>query len=127
MAKRGAKLYAGETWTSARYFSFIRSGLRAMWQKYPVKWQVLQEAKRAYEGTDKRIKWEYQCNSCKQWFLGKNVSVDHIEPAGSLKTYDDLPRFVQRLLCERENLQVLCKDCHDQKSAEERKQRAQDS
>ena len=124
MGRRVEKTRAGGTWSEARYFGFIRSGLRAMWQKYPVKWQVLQEAKRAYSGSDKRKKWEYQCNSCKGWFMGKDVSVDHIKPAGSLKTYDDLPRFVQGLLCERENLQVLCKDCHHTKTQEERNEKS---
>lgn len=120
MGRKVERTRAGQTWTEARFWSFVRSGLRAMWQKWPVKWQVLAEARRAYNGPDKRVKWEYQCNSCKKWYKTKEVSVDHIEPAGSLKTYQDLPRFVEKLLCEKENLQVLCKGCHDKKTKEER-------
>ena len=30
--------------------------------------------------------------------------------------YDDLPKFVETLFCEQDNLQVLCKTCHDEKT-----------
>lgn len=114
------KTHAGGTWTKARYFGFIRSALRSAWSRYPVKWQVLEAAKRKYAGKDRRIKWEYQCNSCKGWFLAKEIQVDHITPAGSLKDYTDLPKFVSNLFCESDNLQVLCKECHNTKTQEER-------
>ena len=121
MAKRGEKTHCGNTWSTARYFTFIRSGLRKMWSRYPVRYQVLNDARRPYKGTDKRTKWEYQCNCCKKWFKAKDVQVDHIVSAGSLKCYEDLPAFVQRLFCEADNLQVLCKECHHVKTQEERK------
>ena len=50
-------------------------------------------SKQTYKGTNKRQKYEYQCNSCKEWFPEKKINVDHINPAGSLivhKTYQDL-------------------------------------
>jgi hypothetical protein len=40
-----------------------------------------------------------------------------------LKCYDDLPSFVSTLFCESDNLQVLCKQCHKAKTAEERKKK----
>jgi 5-methylcytosine-specific restriction endonuclease McrA len=118
---RGIKNKAGGTWTTARYFTFIRSGLRKMWSKYPVRYQVLNDARRPFSGSDKRTKWEYQCKGCKNYFKAKDVQVDHIESAGSLKCYEDLPTFVSRLFCEADNLQVLCKPCHHVKTQEERK------
>lgn len=49
--------------------------------------------------------------------MRKEVQIDHIEPAGSLKGFDDLPGFVERLFCEVDGLQVLCKDgCHNKKT-----------
>lgn len=117
---RVEKTRAGNTWSESKYFGFIRSGLRRMSSRWPVKYQVMEEARRPYRGPDKRTKWEYQCNHCKQWFKTKDVAVDHIVPCGSLKTFDDLPRFVETLFCEKENLQVLCSGCHNIKTQEER-------
>jgi len=49
--------------------------------------------------------------------MGKEIQVDHVEPCGSLKTFEDLPGFVRRLFCEADGLQVLCKaNCHRRKT-----------
>ena len=114
---------AGGTWSQSRYFGFIRSALRRAFIKYPVKYQVKNAASRPYVGSDKRRKKEYQCAVCDGWFADKEVAVDHIIPCGSLKTYSDLPKFVETLFCEAENLQVVCKDCHQIKSNLERANR----
>jgi 5-methylcytosine-specific restriction endonuclease McrA len=42
--------------------------------------------------------------------------VDHICPAGSLNSAQDLPDFIERLFCEVDNLQVLCETCHNAKT-----------
>jgi len=117
------KTRAGGTWSEARYFSFIRSLLRRGFMRYPVKFQVKNEASRPYKGSDKRRKKEYQCAVCSGWFADKEVAVDHIVPCGSLKSYDDLPRFVSTLYCEANNLQVICSTCHQIKTNEERANR----
>lgn len=80
----------------------------------------MNEAKREYKGVVKNQKWEYKCAECKKWHKAKDVSVDHIVPAGSLNTYDDLVPFVQRLFCSVEGLQVLCRTCHNTKTQQER-------
>ena len=72
--------------------------------------------RRPHRGGNRRQKWEYQCHSCGGWFMGKDVQVDHREPCGQLKSYDDLPGFVERLLCEADKLQVLCVTCHRSKT-----------
>lgn len=108
-------------WTTARFFSFLRSALRSAYNKYPVKWQILKEAQRPYTGTDKRVKWEYVCSSCGKVHKAKDISVDHIVPAGSLNSFEDLPSFAERLFCGPEGLQVLCSTCHQIKTNAERK------
>jgi 5-methylcytosine-specific restriction endonuclease McrA len=55
--------------------------------------------------------------------MEKNINVDHICPAGSLKSAQDLPGFVERLFCEIDNLQILCSSCHDKKTKEEREEK----
>lgn len=115
---------AGRTWTEARYWAFIRSLLRQGFNRYPPKFQARKAAERTVTG--KRHRYEYLCAACDKWFMGKEVQVDHIEPAGSLKDYADLVSFVAKLFCEAEDMQVMCKPCHQVKTNEERRQRNAD-
>lgn len=110
-----------ESMTESAFWSWLRSGLRqkSRWWKPIAEAKLL--ARRPYKGENKRQKWEYQCTHCKKHFKGDEVSVDHIYPAGSLKTYSDLPGFVERLFCEVKDLQVLCNPCHNIKTQKERK------
>lgn len=112
MAKKLPRPFANGTWTHARMMSFIRSNLRKASMKWPPIQAAKREARRAYVGPNKRQKWEYQCAMCQQWCKGSDTQVDHVEPAGSLKSFEDLPGFVQRLFCETDGLQVLCTKCH---------------
>lgn len=110
------------SWTEAKYWGFLRSALRSAYNKWPPKYEVLRAARRPYKGKDKRQKWEFQCAVCKKWFKQREISVDHVVPAGALSKYDDLVGFVQRLFVGPEGLQVLCtKTCHAAKTAQERK------
>lgn len=108
-------------WTQARFWGFIRSALRSGSSRWPPKYQVLQEARRAYNGPNKRQKWEFLCAKCNNWYATKEISVDHIEPVGTLKAYEELPDFVRKLFCGVEGLQVLCSTCHNEKTQQERK------
>lgn len=107
-------------WTTSRFYGFLRSALRSAFNRYPVKWEVLRGAQRPYEGPDKRVKWEYVCAKCGGWFRSKEVSVDHVVPAGSLNSFGDLAGFAERLFCGPDGLQVLCTTCHASKTALER-------
>ena len=121
MGKRVEKTRAGKTWSEARYWGYIRSVLRQGFNRYPPKFQARKAAERTVTG--KRHRYEYLCSACSKWFMGKDVQVDHIEPAGSLKAYTDLAGFCKRLFCEAEDMQVMCKPCHQAKTNEERRQR----
>lgn len=112
---------AGGKWTESEYWSFLRGVLRQAVRRYPVKHAVKQQARRVVKG--KRWKYEYKCAACEGWFKDSRVEVDHITPAGSLKSYEDLPRFVATLYCEADNLQVLCKECHRDKTNREKEER----
>ena len=115
MGRRVERTRAGGTWTEARYFGFIRNALRSAFQKSPVKHAAKRQA---LELTDNGGR--YRCASCSELFRGSDVHVDHIEPCGSLKTFDDLPGFVERMFCEVEGFQILCKPCHQDKTNAER-------
>lgn len=107
-------------WSTAKFWGFLRSGLRSTYNRWPPKWTVLQAARRPYQGKDKRQKWEFQCSECGGWFKSTEVSVDHIVPAGSLNSFEDIAGFVERLFVGPEGLQVLHKACHDAKTLKER-------
>lgn len=110
---RVAKPYAGGEFSEARFWQFLRSGLRQMSRRWPpVTRQVWNESRRPYVGPNKRQKFEHQCSSCLKWFKRADMEADHIVPCGSLKSWDDLIGFTQRLLCEVEGVRRLCNRCH---------------
>lgn len=113
------------TLSEAGFWSMIRSCLRnaSRWWK-PVK-AAKDSAKRAYKGSRKLQKWEYQCNHCKEWFMEKEIAADHLIEVGTLTCAEDLPGFVERLFCEVSGFQVLCnkrqdgkESCHKKKTDE---------
>lgn len=112
MSRRVARTRASGEWTEARFWGFIRSHLRLMSRSWPPRRHALVAARHPYRGPNKRQKWLYQCASCLGLYPATEVQVDHIEPCGSLTKYSDVARFIQRLLCEEEGFQVLCKACH---------------
>lgn len=121
-----ARPYNNGTMTSSMFFSMIRSALRARSRWWKPIAECKKKAKRVYKGTNKRQKFEYQCNECKDWFPEKQVNVDHIIPAGTLTTLKDLPGFVERLFVEVDGLQVLCKSCHSKKTLNEKRTKKTD-
>jgi len=117
-------------WSSAKYYGFLRSNLRKMWQKWPPRWKLISRYKRAAEdeweweyedGSWKkhRCKYEVQCK-CGEWWPQAFIEVDHITPVGSLRNHADLAGFVERLLCSEDELQLMCKACHAEKTQENR-------
>ncbi len=124
MARKVERTRANGEWTEARYFGFIRSSLRQASRRYPpIARQALDAAKRKSESENKRLKWEYQCCVCGEWFPRKQVQVDHIIPCGSLRCWDDLTGFTQRLFTEPDNLRITCKACHQQITNDARKRK----
>lgn len=114
----------GNSMTEAQFWGMLRSTLRKRWMFWKPRKYALDATRREYKGANKRRKWEYQCNECKEWFDRKSVEVDHKNEAGSLKSYDDLPGFVERLFCEEpECYDVLCKKCHRSKTNNQKRKK----
>jgi 5-methylcytosine-specific restriction endonuclease McrA len=64
---------------------------------------------------------EYQCAQCGEWHMGKNIQVDHAIPVvDPERGFVDWNTFIDRLFCEKENLSVLCKTCHENKTNSEK-------
>lgn len=110
------------TMTEAAFWQSIRSQLRKVsrWWKPIV---ACKEAnRRPNQSSNKRLKWEFMCNSCKNWFPDAQIKVDHIQECGSLNCAEDAGGFIERLFCEVDGLQCLCEECHNIKTAEYKKQ-----
>lgn len=55
-----------------------------------------------------------------------NVFVDHIEPIVDPKTgFTTWEDYIERMFCETDGLQLLCGECHDKKSMDERAETAE--
>ncbi len=101
-----------QTMSESEFWSFIRSALRNRTRFWKPRLEALKRARRVYNGPNKRQKWEFKCAICGNHFKQTQVEVNHIIPAGSLKSKEDLPSFVENLFCEVDNLEVVCKTCH---------------
>ena len=111
-----------KNWTEAYILSRIRSVLRRLSMQMPSIRECRVAARRKYEGPTPRLKFEYPCAKCGQWFAEKETHVDHIVPAGRLASFDDVGPFSRRLLFpQAHELQILCKPCHKTKTNEERR------
>jgi 5-methylcytosine-specific restriction endonuclease McrA len=120
MAKKAIeKPRNGGTMTESAFFSKIRSILRSGFRYWKPMQIVLNSKSRPYVGENKRQKKEYQCNKCKKWFKRSDVEIDHIIECGSLKTWEDIVPFIQRLTAEStDSFQILCKPDHLKKTKE---------
>jgi hypothetical protein len=70
--------------------------------------------------TNHRAKRVGDCSQCGKMFGISKLDVDHIIPAGSIKSWADYSGFIQRLLCGESNMRLVCKPCHLIISAAER-------
>lgn len=118
----GEKTRCSGQWTEARFRSFVKGNLRRVCNKWAPISEVKKEA-RVSRGI-------YLCNGCKKKVTnsvvveGKrvnNIFVDHIEPIVDPSVgwtgWDDV---IEGMFSEKDNLQLLCKPCHDVKTKEER-------
>lgn len=111
------------TWTEGRKHQFLISLLRNGSRKWPDKYQVKDEAKTVKKINEKtkRLAQHYRCASCQGEFPSSDVQVDHIIPViCPTEGFIDWNTYIDRLFCDKSNLQVLCTDCHDAKTATER-------
>lgn len=125
--KLAPKTRCSGRWTESQYTNFIRGNLRKASMKWAPISEVMREA-RVSRGV-------YTCAECGQDGPAsiridgkkfKNAIVDHInpiiDPEVGFVSWDE---FINKLFCEKEDLQVLCHECHTRKTNEERAKAAE--
>lgn len=121
-----SRKYNGGEWTPARFKQFIISAIRGSMRKWPPKYKALKSAaagKKENRHTGRQAE-HYKCAACRKLFIAREVQVDHIEPVVHPEDgFVDWETYFDRMFCEEENLQVLCKPCHKKKTDSERKER----
>ena len=106
--------------TKASLMSYLRGGLRrSCWMKHPVKLEFIKNNRERIPNPNPRGKvpevWGGRCNVCKDLFVQSKLAVDHVrEFSASLKDIEDIQTFVELIsLVIEDDLQFVCKDCHD--------------
>lgn len=118
--------------TEAAFFGKIRSILRKEWRHSQPYKDAIKRAKKPYMGAGRR-KFSVACEQCGVEYAMKErievesavkgkmkevlaYNIDHKVDAGSLKSFDDLSGFAERLFCSIDDLQILCYHCHKKKT-----------
>jgi len=115
-------------WTESRYNSFVKGGLRSASQRWPPKYQVLSDACTGSRINPKsgRLAKHYRCNCCKNDFPAKEVEVNHIIPVVPVTGFDSWDGVIERMFCEKDKLEVVCKPCHKAVTKQENEERKND-
>lgn len=121
----------------SKFKNKIISALRKLSYTWQPRLNVRKRAKRAPA--------TYECELCKYWcyegkseknfeklkeeFPDKKIKMealrdDHIEPVRDVKDgFVDWNTFIERMYCEEENFQTICKSCHAVKTKKETEER----
>jgi hypothetical protein len=101
-------------WTEAKYQSFIKSALRSASVRWPPRYSVLADACVGSKINPKsgRMAKHYRCKACQEEFPAKDVQVNHIFPVIPTTGFDTWDAVIERMFCEKEALELLCKPCH---------------
>ena len=128
---RGEKTRNGNTWTQARFNSFIKSALRGASGRWGPIWAAKKAARRGYGVYECSgfLRKPHQVTATLPPEEGKkrrinNAVVDHINPIVptdvGFTTWDAV---IERMFVELDGLQVLCHECHKLKTDSEKQER----
>lgn len=95
--------------------AFVISQLR----KASYKWKYRTEAIRKAR-IDRGV---YICATCQKLLMAKDFCVDHKDPVVDERGFVDWNTYVPRMICHTDNWQILCKECHDEKTQKEKEGR----
>lgn len=108
---RVPKTRNANTMTESQFWGMIRASLRNRTRYWRPRINALNAAKRPSQSNNKKLKWEFLCADCLQYFSQKSVEIHHEQEAGSLRCAEDVAGFIERLFAE-EGWICLCLECH---------------
>ena len=113
----------GVPWKSeAAFYGWVRGQLRKGWTRHPVKNLLIQNNRFKKDNGKGRMTWHLNCSQCKVATPQTKIQIDHINPAGSLKTTEDIGKFVERLyFVTFDTIRPVCIPCHEVITFAERK------
>ena len=97
----------------------IKGSIRIAFRRSKLYKAVVKRARREvqegfYKNKKPKIGVWYECAICRKNFKPDQIEVDHIEEVGPFDGSFD--NWVARVYCDIDNLQVLCKGCHKEKT-----------
>lgn len=111
----------------------IRGANRRLFARSPIVREKLEESRQEFprykkDGSRHKRNWvKRECEVCNTWVSAAHIVVDHIDPVVppggfdySFNMWERISIFLQRLWCDKSNLQRICDDCHKKKTAKER-------
>lgn len=106
--------YSPHIWkTEAQFWAWLRGCLRKAWMRYPpsIDWKKAQghPPPPGYTGKAKKFG---TCALCGEEGVLSALEVDHIDEGGSIKSYQDAMRWLEKILDVNDNWQLAHKDCH---------------
>lgn len=118
----------GVPWkTEAAFWIWAKGTIRRGWSRHPIRNLYLkQHRERGKLGrVTKKNKtgevWCVRCECCGELVRQSQVEVDHIHASEQERWYDDIDAFVKRMyLVTFDDLQILCKPCHEIKTLSDR-------
>lgn len=99
--------------TEKDFVNWLRSALRRVWCKHPVKMQMLQDRRVKGPSNTGRLVFKVRCERCGNLFKMADVEVNHKEQVGKNLSLENFNEYAQKLLVvKEEDLEILCKGCH---------------
>lgn len=110
--------------TQAAFEAWVRGQIRRGWARHPVKNLYIQRRRFKKDNGKGRLTWHVECEKCKDDFPQGKTQVDHLlaSTIGGVKSEEGWGRLVTRMYYVTfDDIQILCKPCHDVKTYSERK------
>jgi len=112
--------------TRSAVFSWIKGGIRRLWNRAPQKIELIKKNRKQIPNPNPRgtkpTVWGATCVICGKDYILKDCQIDHVvEETASLTKIEDIQSCTEKLLLVTENdLRILCSSCHSVVSLSQR-------